>query len=141
MKNKDTDQVGEVVELKKDRALVIFGLIKMWMPTQELVPAKPEKKQRLAQSKGFNWVERQSSFQGEMDLRGVRTEEAKAKLTSFLDEAYALGHTQVKVVHGRGDGILRKMLRDHLKSLNYVREYVNEHSDRGGDGCTIIHMN
>jgi DNA mismatch repair protein MutS2 len=141
VKNKDTDQVGEVVELKKDRALVIFGLIKMWMPTQELVPAKPEKKQRLAQSKGFNWVERQSSFQGEMDLRGVRTEEAKAKLTSFLDEAYALGHTQVKVVHGRGDGILRKMLRDHLKSLNYVREYVNEHSDRGGDGCTIIHMN
>lgn len=141
VKNKDTDQVGEIVELKKDKALVIFGLIKMWMPTQELMPSKPEKKKKAAQSRGFNWVERQSTFQGEMDLRGVRTDEAKAKLTTFLDEAYALGHTQVKVVHGRGDGILRKMLREHLKSLNYVREYVNEHSDRGGDGCTIIHMN
>lgn len=141
VKNKDTDQMGEVVELKKDRALVIFGLIKMWIPILELLPAKPEKKKKQAQSKGFNWMERQSSFQGEMDLRGVRTEEARAKLTHFLDEAYALGHTQVKIVHGRGDGILRKMLREHLKSLNYVREYVNEHSDRGGDGCTIVHMN
>jgi len=141
VKNKDTDQIGEVVELKKDRALVIFGLIKMWIPIQELLPEKSEKKKKAAQTMGFNWADRQSSFQGEMDLRGVRTEEAKAKLTFFLDEAYALGHTQVKIVHGRGDGILRKMLREHLKSLNYVREYVNEHSDRGGDGCTIVHMN
>ena len=86
-------------------------------------------------------MERQAAFQGELDLRGVRTEEAKSKLTHFLDEAYALGHSSVKIVHGRGDGILRKMLRDHLKSLNYVKEYVNEHSDRGGDGCTLIQMN
>ena len=141
VKNKDTDQVGEIVEIKKNKSLVIFGLIKMWINTDELLPAKAPKSQKQNQSKGFNWMERQAAFQGELDLRGVRTEEAKSKLTHFLDEAYALGHSSVKIVHGRGDGILRKMLRDHLKSLNYVKEYVNEHSDRGGDGCTLIQMN
>ncbi len=141
VKNRDTEQTGEVVEIKKNKVLVIFGLIKMWIPLEDLLPAQALKKQAKAQAKTFNWMERQSAFQGEMDLRGVRTEEAKAKLTLFLDEAYALGHASVKIVHGRGDGILRKMLRDHLKSLNYVREYVNEHSDRGGDGCTLIYMN
>lgn len=141
VKNKDTDQVGEIVEIKKNKSLVIFGLIKMWINTDELLPAKVLKSQKQSQSKGFNWMERQASFQGELDLRGVRTEDAKSKLTHFLDEAYALGHASVKIVHGRGDGILRKMLRDHLKSLNYVKEYVNEHSDRGGDGCTLIQLN
>ncbi len=141
VKNRDTEQIGEVVEIKKNKVLVIFGLIKMWIPAEDLLPAQAIKKQSKTQAKTFNWMERQSAFQGEMDLRGVRTEEAKAKLTLFLDEAYALGHASVKVVHGRGDGILRKMLRDHLKTLNYVREYVNEHSDRGGDGCTLIYMN
>lgn len=141
VKNRDTEQAGEVVEVKKDRALVIFGIIKMWLPITEIRPTQEKKKSKVAASKGIQWIERQSAFQGELDLRGTRTEDAKAKLTLFLDEAYALGHGSVKIIHGKGDGILRKMLRDHLKTLNYVKEYVNEHVQRGGDGATLIYLN
>lgn len=135
------EQSGEVVELKKGKALVVFGIVKMWIPLGELRPAKKDLNKKKQAAKGFQWIERQSAFQGELDLRGVRTEEAKSKLTFFLDEAYALGHARVKIIHGRGDGILKKMLREHLKSLNYVKEYANEHTERGGDGCTIIMLN
>ncbi len=139
--NDSAEQVGEVIEIKKNKVLVVFGLIKMWIPLEELSPAVKTKNQKKSESKGFQWIERQSAFQGELDLRGVRTEEAKNKLLVFLDEAYALGHSRVKIIHGRGDGILRKMLRDFLKSLNYVKEYASEHSERGGDGCTIVVLN
>lgn len=136
-----TEQIGEVVEVKKNKALVAFGLIKMWLDINELGGSSQPKQKKTSGSKGFSWVQRQSTFRDQLDLRGVRTEDAKNQLTKFLDEAYALGQNPVKIIHGRGDGILRKMLRDHLKAMNYVKEYENEHVERGGDGCTIVYMN
>jgi DNA mismatch repair protein MutS2 len=141
VKTKDSDQTGEIVEIKKKKALVAFGLIKMWVDIQELTESADKTAKKSSGTRGFSWVQRQSSFKGQLDLRGVRTEDAKGQLTKFLDEAYALGQNPVKIVHGRGDGILRKMLRDHLKQLNYVKEYENEHTERGGDGCTIVYLN
>jgi len=113
----------------------------MWVDIQELTESTEKTAKKSSGTRGFSWVQRQSSFKGQLDLRGVRTEDAKGQLTKFLDEAYALGQNPVKIVHGRGDGILRKMLRDHLKQLNYVKEYENEHTERGGDGCTIVYLN
>ncbi|MFM1792116.1 MAG: hypothetical protein RLZZ252_470, partial [Bacteroidota bacterium] len=54
------------------------------------------------------------------------------------DEGYALGWQELQLVHGRGDGILRKGIRDYLKTLNYVRSYSYQTEAAGGDGCMLI---
>jgi DNA mismatch repair protein MutS2 len=51
-----------------------------------------------------------------------------------------LGQGTIKIIHGRGDGILKKLLRQHLKTINFVKRYYDEHADRGGDGCTYVEL-
>jgi DNA mismatch repair protein MutS2 len=65
-------------------------------------------------------------------------DEAVGKVQHWLDEGYALGWQELQLVHGRGDGILRKGIRDYLKTLNYVRSYSYQTEAAGGDGCMLI---
>jgi len=141
VKNKASNQEGEVLEVKKNKILVAFGLLKMWVPLEELQISKTSGGGNKQKAKvGFNWVERQASFSNEIDLRGVRGDEAILKVQKWLDEAYALGQGTVKIIHGRGDGILRKLLRQHFKTVNFIKSYYDEHADRGGDGCTYVEL-
>jgi DNA mismatch repair protein MutS2 len=133
---------GEVLEVKKDKLLAAFGLLKMWVPLSEVEPLEKEKavKHKKAIS-GYDWVARQSEFRVVLDLRGVGAEDALKKVQNWLDEAYALGQNNLKIIHGRGDGILRKALREFFKTLNYVKAWRSEHEEQGGDGCTIVELN
>lgn len=141
VKNKMSDQEGEVIEVKKNKVQVAFGLLKMWVPIEELHISKTSGGNNKQKAKvGFNWVERQATFSNELDVRGVRGDEAILKLQKWLDEGYALGQGTLKIIHGRGDGILKKLLRQHLKTINFVKRYYDEHADRGGDGCTYVEL-
>jgi DNA mismatch repair protein MutS2 len=141
VKNKMSDQEGEVIEVKKNKVQVAFGLLKMWVPIEELQMSRSVAGNSKQKAKvGFNWVERQATFSVELDLRGVRGDEAVLKLQKWMDEAYALGQGTLKIIHGRGDGILKKLLRQHLKTINFVKRYYDEHADRGGDGCTYVEL-
>jgi DNA mismatch repair protein MutS2 len=68
----------------------------------------------------------------------MRAEEAIQAVDRFIDDAMVLGYSEVSILHGRGDGILRKFIRDYLKQYNYVKKMVNEHVERGGDGITLV---
>lgn len=140
-RNPGNDSVGEVLEVKKDKLKVAFGLVKMWMPARELEPAveKTGKGQKKSTS-GFNWVERNAAFSPTLDVRGMLAEEAMNKVRNWMDEAYALGQFNLKIVHGRGDGVLRKVLREYFKSLPYIRSYRSEREEQGGDGCTLVEL-
>lgn len=139
VKSTVTGVAGEVLDTKKDKVWVVFGLIKMWVPLEELqwdnnqVSAKKKR-----QESGFNWVEKQAEFSSQLDVRGCRLDEALLKVQSWLDEGYALGWQELQLVHGRGDGILRKGIREYLKTLNYVRSYSFQSEAAGGDGCLLI---
>jgi len=131
--------VGEVLEVKKDKLKVALGLVQVWLPLTEVEPAQQLKNAKsTVTTKGFNWVERNATFNPRLDLRGEREEDALKKVALWMDEAYALGQFNLKIIHGRGDGILRKSLRQYLKTLNYVRSYHSEQEEQGGDGCTVI---
>ncbi len=138
---RETGTRGELIEVKRDKAYVAFGLLKTWVPLAQLendiAAAKAEKTKRLG---GIDWVSKHQSFSPEMDVRGARGEEAMERITRWLDEAYTLGQPQLRVIHGKGDGILRKLLREHLKKLPFVKSYENEHADMGGDGATLIYL-
>ena len=141
VKNTMNGQKGEVVEIKKDKVLVVFGLIKMWVPMTELQAVGGTEGVQKKQGTGFQWIERQSTFSANLDIRGLRGEESILKIQKWLDEAYALGSRDLKVIHGRGDGILRKLIRDYLKTVNFVKSYKYETEQQGGDGATLITLN
>lgn len=132
---------GEVLEVKKDKVLAVFGLLKMWVPISEIEPMDIEKagKSRNRVS-GYDWVSRQADFKTTLDLRGVQAEEAQQQVQKWLDEAYALGQNHLKIIHGRGDGILRKSLRTFFKTLPYIKGWKSEREEQGGDGCTLVDL-
>jgi len=138
---KENGSRGELIEVRKNKAYVAFGLVKTWVQLAQLAEAVPQETvAKRKKSGGIDWVAKHQSFSSELDLRGARGEEALNRFARWLDDAWSLGQPQLRVIHGKGDGILRKLLREHMKSLPYVKEYKNEHADLGGDGATLIYL-
>ncbi|MFC7669727.1 Smr/MutS family protein [Hymenobacter humi] len=86
---------------------------------------------------GVNITDRMAGFSPTLDLRGERAEDALTKTMSFVDDAVMLGMPEIKFLHGRGNGVLRQVVRDYLRSQRAVASVGDEHADRGGDGVTI----
>lgn len=137
-----SDQEGELLELSKDKALVAFGLLKMWVPKSELgsPQSNRQKKKQSRGATGYNWVEKQQQFSEVLDVRGMRQDETLARVKLWLDEAYTLGNRSLKVVHGRGTGALKKALRELFKTLSYIKSFEHESEQFGGDGVTRIEL-
>ena len=81
-----------------------------------------------------------STFSPEIDVRGMRTEAALYEIEKVLDQAVMLGYPNLKIIHGKGDGILRRFIRDYLRKFSPVTRFEDEHHDRGGDGITYAHL-
>ncbi|MCP1383131.1 endonuclease MutS2 [Runella salmonicolor] len=89
---------------------------------------------------GIDINEKMMNFSFNLDIRGKRGEEAIVELDDFLSNALMLGFNELRIVHGKGDGILRQLVRNHLKSYKQVGKMQDEHPDRGGAGVTIVQM-
>ena len=76
----------------------------------------------------------------ELDLRGMRAGDAQVNLDDFLDHAVRDGLTRLRVIHGRGTGVLRNVVRDHLQYHRAVKSYGPEPRERGGNGATWIEL-
>jgi len=141
----DSGNIGEVLEIRNKEALVSLGEIKSWIKIARLqkVSGKEKTKQEksnysysLASAIG----EKTQNFTGSLDVRGMRGEETISALAHFIDTAIIVGSQQLRIVHGKGDGILRQLIRDYLKNINQVTSWQNEHPDMGGDGVTVVFM-
>jgi DNA mismatch repair protein MutS2 len=140
---KGQETPGEVLEISGNQAVVSFGSIKFRTPVNKLEkirkgaiskPPAVASRTRLA----FNLNEKAAAFSPDTDLRGLRAEEALGKLRSYLDDAVLLNVKQVRILHGKGDGILRMAVREYLQTVAEVRRFRDEHADRGGAGATIV---
>ena len=87
---------------------------------------------------GINLYEKQAHFNSTLDVRGMRVEEVVPVLEQFLDTALLLGHGELKIIHGKGEGVLRKVIREQLGRVKQVATFHDEHIERGGDGITIV---
>jgi DNA mismatch repair protein MutS2 len=76
----------------------------------------------------------------ELHLRGVRAEDALLKLEQYLDDAYAAGYPYVRIVHGKGTGTLRQLVRQALSESPLVSRWENALDNEGGDGVTIARL-
>lgn len=147
VKLKGQEAIGQVLSLSGKDAEVSLGQLKSMVKLKKLekVSRKAAKKQekRFGEGKKSGNMDLNSkmvSFSTRLDLRGKRAEEALIELDKYLDDAVMLGQPEVSILHGRGDGVLRDLVRNHLRSLSFVRHFESEHVERGGDGITLVQL-
>lgn len=135
------DSSGIVLSVKGKNATVQFGDLKSTVAVTRLEKLGGKavvETLRKPVSTGIKLHEKQAQFNPTLDIRGKRVEEVVAVLEQFLDNAILLGHGEIKILHGKGEGVLRKVVREHLKKYKQVASAADEHVDRGGDGITVV---
>ncbi|NDK55943.1 endonuclease MutS2 [Pontibacter fetidus] len=139
------DSVGKIVSIKGKTAEVMFGGLKTIVKVENLerVEAQVAKQKKAAvkaeegYTRGMNITQRMADFGNTIDIRGEYAEDALNKVMNFTDEAIMLGIPEIKIIHGRGNGILRQVVRDYLYSVPEVASLGSEAEERGGDGATL----
>lgn len=132
---------GIVLQIQGKNAAVNFGELKSSVSLSKLERVSGTQERQInkkLQSIGMNVLDKRISFSPSLDIRGKRVDEVLAILDPFLDTAILLGQSQLKILHGKGEGVLRKVVREHLKKYKEVASVSDEHVDRGGDGITLV---
>ncbi len=141
------DTFGQVVEIKGKKAVVESNSLRMTIALERLqgtakqkIPvAKNNGNQRFASI--FDDInDRRKSFNPTLDLRGQRAEEAMEKLHQFIDSAILLSEHEVRILHGKGYGILKQMIREQLQAIPEVRTFHPERLELGGEGITVVEL-
>jgi len=139
VKYQPTGGKGRIIELKNKRAFVEFDDIRMMVDPQLLIPIKNHKS-ATQQKVTISITNPMENLSSNLDLRGFRGPEAIAALEAWLDRCVLTGAGNLSILHGRGDGILRKLIREQLRRHPNVESYESEHADRGGDGITLVRL-
>jgi DNA mismatch repair protein MutS2 len=130
-----------VLSIKGKNAMVQLGEIKSTIALTKLekISSQTGKEfEKKLRSIGLKLHEKQSQFSSTLDVRGKRVDEVIPLLDQFLDAAILLSQGELRILHGKGEGVLRKVIRDHLKKYKQVASFGDEHVERGGDGITIV---
>ncbi|MEY8687420.1 endonuclease MutS2 [Bacteroides sp. AN502(2024)] len=145
VKIKGQTSVGQVMEINGKNATVAFGSIKTTVKTDRLehVSHAP-KTEGIAKSTFVSsqthdqMYEKKLSFKQDIDVRGMRGDEALQAVTYFIDDAILVGMNRVRILHGTGTGILRTLIRQYLATVPGVSHYADEHVQFGGAGITVV---
>lgn len=132
---------GVILAIQGKNATVQFGELKSVTKLDKLEKITGSVEREMAvrlRTAGLNVHEKRSTFNSTLDVRGKRVEEVIAVLDQFMDTAILLGQGELKILHGKGEGVLRKVVRDHLRRYKEVASMTDEHVERGGDGITVV---
>lgn len=137
--------IGEVLALRGKDAEIRIGDLKSNVKLNRLekvskktFKAATDVRDDRPRSQGIDINEKMQNFSFNLDIRGKRGEEAIGEVDRFFDDALMLGYPELRIVHGKGDGILRTLVRNHLRGYKQVGKMEDEHADRGGAGVTIV---
>ena len=137
----ETDSVGEITEIKKNKAEVIIGSVKTKINLDRLEKVGASQKKKVTRYiSNTSFAERQQDFSSELDIRGLRTEEALKKVEAWIDSAIILGFDRLRLIHGKGNGILKNQVRTMLKPNPAISKISYERVDLGGEGVSIIEL-
>lgn len=144
---KGQTSVGQVMEINGKNAVVMFGLMKTNVKTDRLEHAEAPKPTLTTTKASFvssatqdSMYEKKLNFKHEIDVRGMRADEAIQAVTYFIDDAILVGVSQVRILHGTGSGILRTMIRQYLSTVPNVKSFHDEHVQFGGAGLTVVNL-
>ncbi|MDR1356286.1 MAG: Smr/MutS family protein [Tannerellaceae bacterium] len=138
---------GVVMDIDRARATVAFGTIKSVVAVDKLdkLSKGQLRKDERANSPAANRMadgmrERRLNFTQELDVRGMRGEEALQAVAYHVDDAVMFGVSPVRILHGTGSGVLRQLIRDYLHSAHGVASCRDEHVQFGGSGVTVVEL-
>ena len=146
VKIKGQTGVGEVLDISGKTAIVSFGMIKTNVKIDRLEHTDaPIQKANTASSfvstqTQEHVYEKKLDFKQDIDVRGMRGDEAIQAVTYFIDDAILLGISRVRILHGTGNGILRTLIRQYLAGVPGVANYKDEHVQFGGAGITVVDL-
>ena len=141
--------IGKVEAIDGKQATVIFGDMRTKMAVSRLEhvdAASLQTEQQQFQEYNYSRETRESidkhrnQFHQELDVRGMRADEVLNQVQYFIDDAILVGAGQVRILHGKGNGILRQLIRQYLASIPNVKSYRDEHVQFGGAGITVVEL-
>lgn len=135
--------VGKIETIDGKNAVVLFGNLRTKIDTKRLELAGRQQKRSdetfvAPPNTNFSTLDRKLNFKESIDIRGERAADALEKVKLFIDEAIMFSSEEVRILHGKGDGILKEMIRQYLRTEPAVSELRDEHVERGGAGITIV---
>jgi DNA mismatch repair protein MutS2 len=141
------DSVGAVMAVDGNNVTVAFGNIKSTVKASRLERVSRNKEKEIVRQKsalGSDSDEvlrqRKLNFKQDIDVRGMRGEEAVQAVQYFIDDALMMGVERVRILHGTGTGILRQLIRQYLGTIPGVNHFADEHVQLGGTGITVVDM-
>ena len=144
---KGQTSVGQVMELNGKNAVVTFGLMKTNVKAERLERAEAPKQSLNTAKATFvssetqeRMYEKKLNFKQDIDVRGMRGDEAIQAVTYFIDDAILVGVSRVRILHGTGTGILRTLIRQYLATVPGVKHFQDEHVQFGGAGITVVDL-
>lgn len=139
--------IGKILEIQDNQAVVAFGQMKSTVKLVKLEPisnTQLKKEAKKYDSLGSTTTDevrqRKLTFKSEIDVRGMRGDEAIQAVMYFIDDAVMVGVATVRILHGTGTGALRQMIRQYLATVNGVKSFRDEKIEFGGAGITIIEL-
>jgi DNA mismatch repair protein MutS2 len=127
---------GTILELRGDDVLVQMGLLKVTLKRRDVRLKKPN---GVAYKSAGAYIA-PARFEKELNLRGSHVEEAVEEVRNFITEAQALRETQIRILHGKGEGVLRRVVRDYLRTDKRVSSYHDANPNEGGHGVTVANI-
>ena len=145
-----TTAIGKVEKVNGARITVMFGHVRSVVDIKRLVPVRVEradKQQNEVRVTSFVSRETQDkirethlNFKQDIDIRGMRGDEAIETVTHYMDDAILVGASRVRILHGTGNGILRQLVRQYLNSVPHVKSAHDEDVRFGGAGITVVEI-
>ena len=141
---KGQSSVGLLKDISGKKAIVVFGTMQVVVDAKRLViDSAPEKKvlqdaAYLSRSTRMAVDERKNNFKPDIDVRGMRGDEALRTVMSFVDDAQLLGVPRIRILHGTGTGALREVIRQYLRTVPGNVSFHDEHVQFGGSGITVV---
>ncbi len=137
--------IGRLEGIEGKKAQVTFGLMRTVVTIDKLVVATdaPEQKQTVSvvsRQTQNDIRDRHLQFHQDIDVRGMRADEALQAVTYFIDDAILVGASRVRILHGTGSGILRTLIRQYLATIPAVASARDEHVQFGGAGITVVEI-
>ncbi|MEL7533982.1 MAG: Smr/MutS family protein [Bacteroidota bacterium] len=140
VKLKSSESFGTLAELQGKRGVVVVGDLRLTVKLDQLSKIKAPKAPKVKASSVNIIGSRNREVKSEADIMGMRVEEALPTVDRFLDNARLSGLNRVRILHGKGTGVLREAIRKHLGDLAYVESAVDAPVEEGGAGWTIVQM-
>jgi len=145
VKFNDGDTIAEVLKIKDKKFLLSIGDMQMYIEKSKVSKISNNQQKKITQNRststnftGWDVSKVKNNFSNSLDIRGKRAEETMQIISKYIDQAIMVEAFEVKILHGKGNGTLRLLIREYLATIDLVKSYKDEKVEFGGSGITIV---